>query len=399
MKQNQQDNLGVVGQNGLEKMNLNSTKTFRDIDLTNLKDGLGPEILNNISKKLQANFVGLEELKEKISIPESLLANKSTLTRINLTAQQKDNLAEIAGMEIYLRNVMQENQVEISQLQDLAKQNAYIYLQRQQLGQKLNIFEENNLYVTLVEIKEKLGLKKVPRRIECYDISHLSGKFVYGSMVVFKDGRPSSKDYRLFKTKEQNDDFANHREVLTRRIKKYFEFEEKLGGGVGGEDGISDDDFSGGIVGNKKVNPWELPDLIIVDGGKGQLSSDEIVLTENNLLSRIEICSLAKKEEEVFLPNQSLPVLLEGQAKFMVQRIRDEAHRFAITSNRNARLKTISKSQLDEVFGIGSVTKLKLLTSFGSVAAIIEALDKNPELVHELVGASIFSKLKKHFGV
>lgn len=393
--------MDIANQNNLESLNLSSaqstsTEDFTSIDKANLENDLGLETLGNLSD--------LEKLKENVSIPESLLASQSSLTRINLTAQQKDNLAEIAGMEIYLRNVMQENQVEISQLQDLAKQNAYIYLQRQQLGQKLNIFEENNLYVTLVEIKEKLGLKKVPRRIECYDISHLSGKFVYGSMVVFKDGRPSSKDYRLFKTKEQNDDFANHREVLTRRIKKYFEFEERLGVGVGGAldtnaFGLSGDVVVATTVRDKKVNPWELPDLIIVDGGKGQLSSDEIVLTENNLLSRIEICSLAKKEEEVFLPNQSLPVLLEGQAKFMVQRIRDEAHRFAITSNRNARLKTISKSQLDEVFGIGSVTKLKLLTSFGSVAAIIEALDKNPELVHELVGASIFSKLKKHFGV
>jgi len=339
----------------------------------------------------------------------------SGLSRINLNSAQKDNLAQLSGTEVYLRNVMQENQLEISQLQDLAKQNAFIYLQRQQLGQKLNLFEENNLYVTLVEIQQKLGLKKVPRRIECYDISHLSGKFVYGSMVVFKDGRPSSKDYRLFKTKEQNDDFANHKEVLTRRIKKYFEYQEKIdfkfNRGITSEnnfnqemsdrdmsilDGRYDDDVSST---NSKINPWELPDLIIVDGGKGQLSSDEMVLTEFNLLGKIEICSLAKKEEEVFLPNQTDPVLLEGQARFMVQRIRDEAHRFAITSNRNARLKTASKSQLDDISGIGPVTKQKLLSTFGSVAEIATAIDKNPELIHELVGASVFSKLKKFFGV
>ncbi len=332
-------------------------------------------------------------------LPENLplnpdLQNNTALVRVNLTTQQKDNLAELAGTEVYLRNVMQENQIEISQLQDLAKQNAFIYLQRQQLGQRLNIFEENNLYLALVEIQQKLGLKKVPRRMECYDISHLSGKFVYGSMVVFKDGRPSSKDYRLFKTKEQNDDFANHREVLTRRIKKYFECQEKLDLGA-----LQNQDKDLRLAATPKPNPWELPDLIIVDGGKGQLSSDEMVLTEFNLLSKIEICSLAKKEEEVFLPNQSAPVLLEGQSRFMMQRIRDEAHRFAITNNRNARLKTISKSQLDDIIGIGPVTKQKLLSTFGSVAAIATAIDKNPELIHELVGANVFSKLKKYFGV
>ena len=360
-------------------------------------------------------------MEDKIVLDsQDLLQSQAGLTRINLNSAQKDSLSQLSGTEVYLRNVMQENQLEISQLQDLAKQNAFIYLQRQQLGQKLNIFEENNLYVTLVEIQQKLGLKKVPRRIECYDISHLSGKFVYGSMVVFKDGRPSSKDYRLFKTKEQNDDFANHKEVLTRRIKKYFEFQEKIdfkfNRAITSENkpdqDMSDQDMSsqdmsildgrydGDMpVANGKVNPWELPDLIIVDGGKGQLSSDEMVLTEFNLLGKIEICSLAKKEEEVFLPNQTDPVLLEGQARFMVQRIRDEAHRFVITSNRNARLKTASKSQLDDIAGIGPVTKQKLLATFGSVTEIAAAIDKNPELIHELVGANVFSKLKKFFGV
>jgi excinuclease ABC subunit C len=331
------------------------------------------------------------------NLPQNtLLENNTALTRVNLTVGQKDNLAELAGTEVYLRNVMQENQVEITQLQDLAKQNAFIYLQRQQLGQRLNIFEENNLYLALVEIQQKLGLKKVPRRMECYDISHLSGKFVYGSMVVFKDGRPSSKDYRLFKTKEQNDDFANHKEVLTRRIKKYFEFQEKLE-----LEEFQNNNLDGELrlTNTAKFNPWELPDLIIVDGGKGQLSSDEMVLAEFNLLGKIEICSLAKREEEVFLPNQNMPVLLEGQARFMVQRIRDEAHRFAITNNRNARLKTVSKSQLDDIVGIGPITKQKLLSTFGSVTAVANAVDKNPELIHELVGSNVFSKLKKYFGV
>lgn len=307
------------------------------------------------------------------------------LKRTQISSSQKEVLEKISGNTIYLRNSFNQNQKEIAQLQEQAKQNAFIYLQRNKLGQTLSIFEENNLFASVLDIQKKLNLKKLPRHIECYDISHISGKFVYGSMVTFIDGRPSRKMYKLFKTKEQNNDFENHKEVLKRRLQKALDFETNP---------------------SNTLNPWKLPNLIIVDGGKGQLSGNVEILKhfksefeKLNLIFDVEICAIAKREEEIFLPKQQGAVIVEGQTKLLIQRIRDEAHRFAITNNRNARLKTAKKSQLDDIKGVGEKTKEKLLQTFGSTEAIVNALYKNPELVYELVGKNIVEKLKNHFGV
>ncbi len=311
------------------------------------------------------------------------------LTRAKIDQTQKDLLEELISKKLYIRNSFDQNQSEISSLLEQGQQNALVYLQRNRLGQSLNLFEENNLFTTIVELQKRLGLQKVPRKIECYDISHLSGKFVYGSMVTFIDGKPTKKFYKLFKCKDQNNDFENHKEVLKRR------FERALGEAENTVEKI-----------NLKKTGWELPDLIIVDGGKGQLSADlEIVenyqkiFKEKNLSFAVELCALAKREEEVFLPYRSNSIILENQTKFLVQRIRDEAHRFAITNNRNSRLKTAAKSQLDDVAGIGPKTKQKLLEVFGSVQNLTDNLFNNSELVYEVVGKSATTKLKKHFGV
>jgi len=317
------------------------------------------------------------------------------LQKITLSAEEIELLSELSGVKIYTRNVFEHNQKEISDLMEQGKNNALVYLARNKLGQKLSLFEENNLYKTLLDLQKMLGLKAVPRRIECYDISHLSGTFVYGSMVTFIDGRPAKKFYRLFKCTDKNDDFANHREVLTRRFTRYENQQKTL------ENADQKKDSDKG---------WDLPDLIIVDGGKGQLSADNDVLIQFGLVGKIALCGLAKKEEEVFVMDEknvdtTLPrgveggLLASGQVKFLIQRIRDEAHRFAITNNRNARLKTASKSQLDEITGIGEKTKKKLLTAFGSIPSIVEQVDKNPELVTELVGEAMFKKIQSFFGL
>ena len=308
-------------------------------------------------------------------------------TKIQLTQEDKNVLEELTGSQIYLRNSFEFNQKEIGELLEQGRQNALVYLERNKLGQKLSMFEENNLFVTIVELQKQLGLPVIPRRIECYDISHLSGKFVYGSMITFVDGRPSKKFYRLFKCPDQNNDFENHRLVLTRRLKRHID--------------------------NPKNDGWALPDLIVVDGGKGQLDADYQALLSLGLESKLAMVSLAKKEEEVFLidhnqvliklPNAKLGsqggILLDGQTKFLIQRIRDEAHRFAITNNRAARLKTATKSELDSIPGVGPKTKIKLLQTFGSAQAVAQALYDNRELVYELVGNSVTAKLKIHFGI
>jgi excinuclease ABC subunit C len=314
-------------------------------------------------------------------------------SKVALGKDQKEFLENLSNNKLYLRNSFANNQKEIAQLLDQGRQNAMIYLQRNQLGQKLSIFEENNLFTSIVELQKKLSLPILPRHIECYDISHLSGTFVYGSMVTFIDGRPAKKLYKLFKCKEQNNDFENHKQVLRRRLKRAFDWE--LEQAKNNQDQLK-----------SKTNPWKLPDLIIVDGGKGQLSGDYEVLQEfesifkaNQLRFEVYMCALAKKEEEIFSPNFSDPVLTQGATRFLIQRIRDEAHRFAITNNQNARLKTATKSKLDEVKGIGQVTKQKILKTFGSTENMVESLFKNQELIYELVGKSITEKLKKHFGV
>jgi excinuclease ABC subunit C len=254
----------------------------------------------------------------------------------------------------------------------------------------------------VVELQTKLNLKNIPRRIECYDISHLSGKFVYGSMVVFIDGRVSKKNYKSFKTTEQNNDFENHKEVLRRRFERCLKWELENFDKSHSE---PDSESIPKSISNSK-NPWLLPDLIIVDGGKGQLSSDLPLIYEykekfnqNGLKFQVEIAALAKKEEEIFLPDNPQSIILENQVKFLVQRIRDEAHRFAITNNRKARLKTVIKSELDDIPGVGPKTKQKLLSTLGSTKKVIDTIYQNPELIHELVGDSATKKIKKHFNI
>ena len=166
-------------------------------------------------------------------------------------------------------------------------------------------------------LQKKLKLNNFPNRIECYDISHIQGTNTVASMVVFKNGMSKKSDYRKFKIKSTEgkpDDFLSMKEVLTRRLSR---------------------------LGEKK---WEKPDLMIIDGGKGQLSSVMEVVKEMGV-EGIDIVSLAKREEEVFLPNQSRPIRIpiDSNAMFLIQRIRDEAHRFAITYHRDLRSKAILK--------------------------------------------------------
>lgn len=325
------------------------------------------------------------------------------LLKINLDSNFKSTIEEILGAKIYVRNSFgakfEENHSEIQNLIEQGTRNASVYLDRNRLGQKLSMFDENRLYTSVVQLGEFLKLTTIPRRIECFDISHLQGKFVYGSMVVFIDGRPSSKYYRLFKCPDQNNDFENHQLVMRRRLQKGLDF----------------------MTGLTTDRGWQLPDLIIVDGGKGQLSADYKVLYEMGLQDKVNMVSLAKQEEEIFSPKQGLPtvpsfdfdpktfedyklgkeggLLTTGEMKFLLLRISDEAHRFAIKNNRNARIRSIKKSALDGISGVGEITKNKLLIKFGSSQNLVTNLYDNPEIVYELVGGNITEKLKAHFRV
>ena len=210
----------------------------------------------------------------------------------------------------------------------------------------------------LAQLEEELSLPAPPIRMECYDISHIQGSSLVGSMVVFDDGKPRTRDYRRFKIKAVDgvDDYASMKEMLTRRFKRLSQ-------------SIANPDPDG------KVDGWGvMPDLVIIDGGKGHLSAAREVMLYLGL-EQIPLCSLAKENEEIFVPHTPEPILLprDSQALYLMQRIRDEAHRFAITYHRQLRSRNSLKSPLDMVTGIGAKRKRMLLRRFGSLQGIKEA--------------------------
>ncbi|HKY65818.1 MAG TPA: excinuclease ABC subunit UvrC [Acidimicrobiales bacterium] len=210
----------------------------------------------------------------------------------------------------------------------------------------------------LNELQDALGLPEAPLRIECYDMSHIQGSDYVGSMVVMEDGLPKKSDYRRFKvrTVAGNDDFAAMEEVLTRRLSAYLSerakpVEERPG---------------------KFSYP---PQLLLVDGGKGQLNVAVRVLEELGLDEQIPVASLAKRFEEVYVPGEADPVRVPrgSEALYMLQRIRDEAHRFAITYHRQLRGKRMTKSVLDDIKGLGPTRRKRLTKELGGVAGVKEA--------------------------
>ncbi len=213
----------------------------------------------------------------------------------------------------------------------------------------------------LTELQQALGLGQPPNKIECYDISNTQGTAAVGSMVVFEQGVPSKKNYRRFNIRSVSgpDDFASMEEVLTRQFNRWQAALETSNG-----------------PGKKPDQAFaRLPDLLIVDGGKGQLSRAVAVLERFDLLDKVPVTGLAKQNEELFVPGRSISILLprQSQGLYLLQRIRDEAHRFAITAHRNRRTKAGLASRLDAVPGIGPARRKALLTRFGSIEAIQEA--------------------------
>ncbi|MEW5872462.1 MAG: excinuclease ABC subunit UvrC [Chloroflexota bacterium] len=213
----------------------------------------------------------------------------------------------------------------------------------------------------LAELREALGLAKPLGRIECYDISNTQGTAAVGSMVVFEQGVPKKSLYRHFNIRSVRgpDDFASMEEVLTRRMNRWQAAQEA-------------DQTPG-----KKLDPAFalLPDLLIVDGGKGQLSRAVAVLERFGLLGEVPVAGLAKQNEELFVPGRAQSILLprQSQGLYLVQRVRDEAHRFAITSHRRLRTKQGLASRLEIVPGIGPARRKLLLNHFGSIEDIQDA--------------------------
>jgi excinuclease ABC subunit C len=263
----------------------------------------------------------------------------------------------------------------------LATQNAVEALAKERAEW---LADEGKRDEALQELASALDLLRPPERIECYDMSNIQGTSAVGSMVVFINGRPEPRDYRRFRIRsgETPDDFRMMAEVLRRRFMRAARLREETGAlslAAVGADEVGEDDANGSETDGAehhgpRATGWALPDLVIVDGGKGQLSAALGVMQDLGLTD-VPLAGLAKRFEELYVPAQSPPIVLprRSQGLYLVQRIRDEAHRFAITYHRDVRGKRALRSELDEVPGIGSSRKKALLKRFGSVRRIREA--------------------------
>lgn len=227
----------------------------------------------------------------------------------------------------------------------------------------------------LKELQEALGLERVPNRIECYDISNIQGTSAVGSMVVFERGKPKNAEYRRFKIKtvEGANDFAMMAEMIRRRFRRL--------------DADSQDESFGSV-----------PDLVIIDGGKGQLHAALEALKEVGR-DDLTVVSLAKRLEEIFVPGRSESILLPrtSQALYLVQRVRDEAHRFAVSYHRNVRQKAAVASQIDSVPGVGPARRKALIKAFGSVRGIKAATSEEIAAVPGMSPA-LAETVKQHLG-
>ena len=249
-------------------------------------------------------------------------------------------------------------------LLELSERNVEYY-KREKIKQESLVDPERHIKRILEQMKKDLHLSEEPRHIECFDNSNFQGAYPVAAMTVFKDAKPSKKDYRHFniKTVEGPDDFASMEEVISRRYKRVLEENHPL------------------------------PQLIIVDGGKGQLSSALESLEKLGLRGKVGIIGIAKKLEEIYFPDDSIPMYLDKRSETLkiIQQIRDEAHRFGITHHRSKRDKGTLKTELTEIKGISTTTAQKLLSHFKSVKNIKEAEEKQlAEVIGNAKGKIVF---------
>lgn len=384
--------------------NINYAKDILNGKFDDIRKRLNKEMIDN-SKKLK--FEESQSIKEKIQLLEnyrskSIIVNdkKNNLDVIGIVDDEDfyfinymkimngtvissdsfkfrkkiKDISELRQIVFNIRSKYNSHKNEIVsniKMDEILGENVVTYVPRRGEKKKLidmsikNIlFFKKNLYnekkerkskrlAVLIELKNKLNLKNIPFHIECYDISNIQGSNTVASLVTFQDGYPNKKEYRRYKIKDidKPDDFESMKQVISRRYKR-----------------VIDENLS-------------FPDLIIIDGGKGQLSSACEALKELNIYNKTNIIGLAKKLEEVYFPNDSMPILLNKKSYYLklLQQIRNEAHRFAINYHKDLRSKNFLKSGIESIRGIGEKTRLKLINKFGSIAGIKKANKKDIE--------------------
>ena len=270
-----------------------------------------------------------------------------------------------------------------AELIEMVERNAQYELER---TQKVSDFNNK----ALLDLADILDLPQLPKRIEGYDISHIQGSNAVASQVVFVDGVPAKQHYRHYKIKNpdvkigHSDDFASMAEVLGRRFRKYKD-----------NPPLESDRSASTSVDRKNT---DFPDLIMIDGGKGQLSAVVKVLQDMNLLDAVKVVSLAKKREEIFLPGESFPLETNAEQPGvqLLRRVRDESHRFAVSFHRQQRMKSSRRSRLEEIPGLGFNRQKQLLAHFHSVDYIREA---SPKQLQEVpgIGASLAQEIYNYF--
>ena len=386
--------------------NINYAKDILNGKFDDIRKRLNKEMIDN-SKKLK--FEESQSIKEKIQLLEnyrskSIIVNdkKNNLDVIGIVDDEDfyfinymkimngtvissdsfkfrkkiKDISELRQIVFNIRSKYNSHKNEIVsniKMDEILGENVATYVPRRGEKKKLidmsikNIlFFKKNLYnekkerkskrlAVLIELKNKLNLKNIPFHIECYDISNIQGSNTVASLVTFQDGYPNKKEYRRYKIKDINkpDDFESMKQVISRRYKR-----------------VIDENLS-------------FPDLIIIDGGKGQLSSACEALKELNIYNKTNIIGLAKKLEEVYFPNDSMPILLNKKSYYLklLQQIRNEAHRFAINYHKDLRSKNFLKSGIESIKGIGEKTRVKLINKFGSIAGIKKANKKHLEYI------------------
>lgn len=309
------------------------------------------------------------ELKKKLEESDEELL---TLAIIELRGRFESNAKEIVipfEIELQLPDVFFTipQRGDKKQLLELSLRNVEYY-RREKIKQESLVDPERHTKRILEQMKKDLHLTEEPRHIECFDNSNFQGAYPVAAMTVFKDCKPSKKDYRHFniKTVEGPDDFASMEEIIYRRYKRVLD--EQL----------------------------EMPQLIVIDGGKGQLSSALESLEKLGLRGKVGIIGIAKKLEEIYFPNDSIPMYLDKRSETLkiIQQIRDEAHRFGITHHRSKRDKGTLKTELTEIKGISEVTAKKLLSHFKSVKKVKEATEAE---LTEVVGKSKAALVVEHY--
>ncbi|MDC3035405.1 excinuclease ABC subunit UvrC [Prochlorococcus sp. AH-736-B20] len=347
------DIFGIVSEKNVASIQIFQMRSGKLIGRIGYSQKLNNEDENLILQKiLEEHYMNVEP----IEIPSEILI------QYNLPKQAtiEDWLTELRKKKVKILIPKRNKKHETV---EMVLKNAKLELER-----ILNGIQDNES--SIEDLAQILELSEQPKRIEGYDISHIQGSDPVASQVVFIDGIPSKQDYRKYKIKDPNvfvghsDDFASIYEVIHRRFKKWSRFKKS-----GGDFSILNDKTNSKLD-NELLSDW--PDLIMIDGGKGQLNAAIKALKELNLEEEVTICSLAKKNEEIFIPGftKSLDTDENQKGVLLLRRVRDEAHRFALSFHRDKRSKRMNRSQLSQISGLGPSRIRELLEHFKSIDAI-----------------------------